>query len=299
MTSLIDAVGECLARLGDGNYDGSLAIIDSYTLTAAGVSDSEHESGPSQSGLHPLGVPIERRAVLCSDDSYSVLSSFSDADSFRDASSSPFWQDDTHIPFHPVDSEHRDEAAAGRAHVHTTESVLGSLRQLVERERAWAREKAANEANLAQMALQLEQQSRVHPASAKTPSAAAMVTALPLATALEPAADDIGSRFPASNSACAIVSAADEEACLECIQACERVAESIINGDFSARVKCDRCHLVPIANDAESDDAEWPMLPKSSCSGEPKPVSTPLVDRPTMHTQRLANCINRMASLLS
>ncbi|KAJ2793428.1 hypothetical protein H4S07_007055, partial [Coemansia furcata] len=91
-----------------------------------------------------------------------------------------------------------------------------------------------------------------------------------------------------------------EEACLECIQACERVAEAVLNGDFSARVRCSRCHTAPDDDDNE-DDAEWPMLPKSGATRDEQSNTsgTPIINRPVTHTQRLANRVNRMASLLS
>ncbi|KAJ2455678.1 hypothetical protein GGF42_003372, partial [Coemansia sp. RSA 2424] len=353
MASLIDAVGECLVRLGSGNYDGSLAIVDGYLGQTSAMEASDSEAEPDYGGPHPLGVSIERRAALRSDDNYSESSSFSDAESFRDASSSPFWQDATHPPFRAGDDDHESDAAAGRAHMHTAESVLGSLRQLVQRERGWAREKAAYETHLAQMAVQLEQQSQVLQASAEcSPATSAEPAVAPAAaasshptTAPAPATGDIGhpdesttrgptiqpstnwwsaflpagatamthipafmalptlsagtSRFPAPSPACAVVPATGEEACLECIQACERVAEAVLNGDFSARVRCSRCHSAPTADNEDDDDTEWPMLPKSGYGGQPGPASTPLINRPATHTQKLANRVNRMASLLS
>ncbi|KAJ2326888.1 hypothetical protein GGI00_004618, partial [Coemansia sp. RSA 2681] len=200
MASLIDAVGECLVRLGSGNYDGSLAIVDGYLGQTSAMEASDSEAEPDYGGPHPLDVSIERRAALRSDDSYSESSSFSDAESFRDASSSPFWQDATHPPFRAGDDDHESDAAAGRAHMHTAESVLGSLRQLVQRERGWAREKAAYETHLAQMAVQLEQQSQVLQASAEcSPATSAEPAVAPAAaasshptTAPAPATGDIG-----------------------------------------------------------------------------------------------------------
>ncbi|KAJ2796221.1 hypothetical protein H4S07_006284, partial [Coemansia furcata] len=174
MTSLIDTVGECLVRLGDGNYDGSLAVVDSYLGHASATSDSEPEpelettSELGRGGQHPRGISIERRTSLRNDDNYSESSSFSDVASFRDASSSPFWQD-ARFPFHSDDDEHRSDAS----HSHTVESVLGNLRQLVQREREWSREKATYESYLAQMALQLQQQSQALQTSAEPPVAIA------------------------------------------------------------------------------------------------------------------------------
>ncbi|KAJ2879882.1 hypothetical protein H4R27_005060, partial [Coemansia aciculifera] len=167
MTSLIDAVGECLVRLGDGNYDGSLAVIDGYLGHTSATSDSEPEPRPepeSELGQHPHGVSIERRTALLSDDNYSESSSFSDVASFRDASSSPFWPD-ARFPFRSDDDECKSDVGPTRQH--TVESVLGSLRQLVQREREWVRERNVYETYLEQMALQLQQQSQVLPASAE------------------------------------------------------------------------------------------------------------------------------------
>ncbi|KAJ2889820.1 hypothetical protein IWW38_004478, partial [Coemansia aciculifera] len=209
MASLIDAVGECLVCLGDGNYDASLAVVDGYLGKAevAEGSDSEPEHEPHAAGFHPLGVSIERRAALRNDDSCSESSSFSDVASFRDASSSPFWQETADFSFHAARNEHESGTAAGRVHNHTAESVLGSLRQLVERERAWAEEKANYETYLAQMALQLEQQAQVlqdsaeplpatvtEPAVVIPASASSPLTAVPV-----PASDD-ASRSVESNN---------------------------------------------------------------------------------------------------
>ncbi|KAJ2864504.1 hypothetical protein GGH94_002893, partial [Coemansia aciculifera] len=368
MTSLIDAVGECLVRLGDGNYDGSLAVIDGYLGHTSATSDSEPEPRPepeSELGQHPHGVSIERRTALLSDDNYSESSSFSDVASFRDASSSPFWPD-ARFPFRSDDDERKSDVGPTRQH--TVESVLGSLRQLVQREREWVREKNVYETYLEQMALQLQQQSQVLPASAEPAVAPAEVVAAtgasPSTTAPKPAADDTkrsdesqpatsegkselalpatsnwwsiflpvsaaaetsrdiasgtpswspvampasmapstlpfgASRFPTITPAGAVVSATGKDACLECIQACEHVAESVLNGDFSARVRCSRCHAA-----TDDDDPEWPMLPKSGAGAshgvQSNFASTPLISRPLSHTQRLANRVNRMASLLS
>ncbi|KAJ2062696.1 hypothetical protein GGI17_002203, partial [Coemansia sp. S146] len=366
MTSLIDAVGECLVRLGDGNYDGSLAVIDRYLGHASATSDSEPEPEPEpELGQHPHGVSIERRTTLLSDDNYSESSSFSDVASFRDASSSPFWPD-ARFSFRSDDGEHKSDVGSTR--LHTVESVLGNLRQLVQREREWVREKTVYETYLEQMALQLQQQSQVLPASAEPAVAPAEVAAAtdasPSTTAPKPAADDTtrldesqpatsegkselalpatsnwwsiflpvgaaadtnrgiasgspswsplampafmapstlpfgASHFPTTISAGAVVSATGEDVCLECIQACERVAESVLNGDFSTRVRCSRCHAA-----TDDDDPEWPMLPKSGAGAshgvQSNFVSTPLISRPISHTQRLANRVNRMTSLLS
>ncbi|KAJ2380633.1 hypothetical protein H4S02_006588, partial [Coemansia sp. RSA 2611] len=176
MTSLIDAVGECLVQLGDGNYDGSLAVVDGYLGHASVASDSEPELGPESQ--HPHGIPIERKTALLSDDNYSESSSLSDVASFRDASSSPFWQD-AHFPSHVDDASH--------ARVHTAESVLGNLRQLVQREREWAREKVTYEAYLAQMALELQQ------------SQAPQASAEPSATTVEPDVVPSGSVLAAAD----------------------------------------------------------------------------------------------------
>ncbi|KAJ2007579.1 hypothetical protein H4R26_000716, partial [Coemansia thaxteri] len=401
MTSLIDAVGECLVRLEAGNHDGSLAVVDRYLNQVSSGADSdtgladdsqpESEAKPSSLGLHPHGLPIERRAAaLLSDDNCSDSSSFSDVASFRDASSSPFWQDTPRFPFRLADNEHDNDVTAGHVPSYTAEGVLGHLRQLVQREIAWKREKADYESYLAQMALQLEQQAQMLKAAADSfaapatqTEASALHTAASVAASAasadagrsaepQPAAEDVAgtalpstpnwwstflpssttvaataadtsrgiasgysnwsppamtlpysstagfaymapptlsvgdSRYPTPIPACAVVSTTGEEVCLECIQACERVAESVLNGDFSARVRCTRCHTLT-ANDGETsdddEDSEWPMLPKSRASASnrkpPSSARTPLIKRPVTHTQRLANRVNRMASLLA
>ncbi|KAJ2777414.1 histidine kinase osmosensor, partial [Coemansia interrupta] len=122
------------------------------------------------------------------------------------------------------------------------------------------------------------------------------------------------SRFPTPNPACATVPATGEVVCLECIQACERVADAVLKGDFTDRVRCTRCHYGPDEADgsSSSEGGEWPDIGKPTSkdtdstdpSSEPlactsKQVArTPLIKRPVTHTQRLANRVNRMASLL-
>ncbi|KAJ1988049.1 histidine kinase osmosensor [Coemansia spiralis] len=96
-------------------------------------------------------------------------------------------------------------------------------------------------------------------------------------------------RFQTPNPALAVVESTGEEVCIECILACERVAEAVLNGDFSSRVRCTRCHAN--SNSNEDGDNEQNQLQSSE--------HTPLINRPVTHTQRLANRVNRMASLLS
>ncbi|KAJ1808936.1 histidine kinase osmosensor, partial [Coemansia sp. RSA 2598] len=111
------------------------------------------------------------------------------------------------------------------------------------------------------------------------------------------------SRFATPNPAYATVPATGEVVCIECIQACERVADAVLKGDFSARVRCTRCHY-GYAEGGEGEGSEWPLLGRaySSNTGSSENdgfAHTPLINRPVTHTQRLANRVNRMASLLS
>ncbi|KAJ1726143.1 hypothetical protein LPJ61_005388, partial [Coemansia biformis] len=105
-----------------------------------------------------------------------------------------------------------------------------------------------------------------------------------------------GNRYPTPNPAYTTVSATGEVVCIECIQACERVADAVLRGNFDARVRCTRCHAAG-GDDGDSEGSEWPLLGRvgGSCSS----ARTPLIRRPNGHTQRLANRVNRMASLLS
>ncbi|KAJ1642603.1 hypothetical protein LPJ64_005568, partial [Coemansia asiatica] len=110
------------------------------------------------------------------------------------------------------------------------------------------------------------------------------------------------SRFATPNPAYATVPATGEVVCIECIQACERVADAVLKGDFSARVRCSRCHH---GYPEDSEGSEWPLLGRAQPSGSDSSdnnsasAHTPLISRPVTHTQRLANRVNRMASLLS
>ncbi|KAI9477041.1 hypothetical protein BX667DRAFT_497678, partial [Coemansia mojavensis] len=105
-------------------------------------------------------------------------------------------------------------------------------------------------------------------------------------------------RYPTPNPAYTTITPTGEIVCFECIQACERVADAVLNGDFEARVRCRRCHALGnddelVSASGEREGKEWPLL------GSDSSVRTPLIRRPTSHTQRLANRVNRMASLLS
>ncbi|KAJ2448396.1 histidine kinase osmosensor, partial [Coemansia sp. RSA 2336] len=104
-------------------------------------------------------------------------------------------------------------------------------------------------------------------------------------------------RYPTPNPAYTTITPTGEIVCFECIQACERVADAVLNGDFEARVRCRRCHALGnddelVSASGEREGKEWPLL------GSDSSVRTPLIRRPTSHTQRLANRVNRMASLL-
>ncbi|KAJ2698281.1 histidine kinase osmosensor, partial [Coemansia sp. IMI 203386] len=109
------------------------------------------------------------------------------------------------------------------------------------------------------------------------------------------------SRFATPNPAYATVPATGELVCIECIQACERVADAVLKGDFSARVRCARCHY---GYPEDGEGSEWPMMGRAfaaniGSSEKSDDAHTPLISRPVTHTQRLANRVNRMASLLS
>ncbi|KAJ2848278.1 histidine kinase osmosensor, partial [Coemansia brasiliensis] len=108
-------------------------------------------------------------------------------------------------------------------------------------------------------------------------------------------------RYPTPNPAYTTITPTGEIVCFECIQACERVADAVLNGDFEARVRCKRCHAFGnddenVSASGEREGKEWPLLGISNNSSNTR---TPLIRRPTSHTQRLANRVNRMASLLS
>ncbi|KAJ2359061.1 histidine kinase osmosensor [Coemansia sp. RSA 2618] len=375
MATLVEAIGACLARLDEGNYASSLAAIDG----ALNPNPQLYAGGKRM--VPPGRGDADWQIARTSDDdgNQSDASSFSDVASFCDASSSPVW-----LSSH-MDSAEENEASAA---TYTPESVLRSLRQLVQREEAWQRTKATYEDHLAQMAMHLRQQtmslnaaqgklvSLGHPTAEASTSAAADVDAAEPERAVpkEPtvSADDDGkaqspsassaasasasnwwstflpagaapsagmqsmrgppnwsplaldlqysssadpaymapptlsageNRYPTPNPAFTTISPSGEIVCFECIQACERVADAVLNGDFDARVRCTRCHAFG-ENEAyfdESDDAhganegkEWPLLPQHG-----KSARTPLIRRPASHTQKLANRVNRMASLLS
>ncbi|KAJ1852874.1 histidine kinase osmosensor [Coemansia sp. RSA 638] len=364
MASVVEAIGACLARLDEGNFTGSLEVIDGI-LNPGSTSDSHGRIVPP--GRRDSDLQIAENDS--NDGNQSDASSFSDVASFRDASSSPAWLS-SHLS--------NIEDAAEKPATYTAESVLRSLRQLVQREEAWQHTKATYEDHLAQMAMHLQQQTMsLHAAQEKlaylghTTAESADVAASEHADSAKPASFEpilaesssfaydsksdgqdapasnlwstflppgaapasaqnmrgppnwsplimdipyTGSadpaymapptlsagenRYPTPNPAYTTITPTGEVVCFECIQACERVADAVLNGDFGARVRCTRCHSFDDDNYDDSDNApaereskEWLQLGSNS--------RTPLIRRPATHTQKLANRVNRMASLLS
>ncbi|KAI8319292.1 hypothetical protein GQ54DRAFT_279652 [Martensiomyces pterosporus] len=369
MASAIQAIGESLVQLDRGDFAASMEAVDAYLGFADPAALAQGQTEHALAGA-ARGIPIEQTSSWSTvDDSHSETSS-NGADSFRDASSSPFW-----FSIQLPDSRGRNDVSGGLAYDSTTEhtdaSVMELLRRMVQREQSWQSAKAAYEDHLGQMAAHVQQQalalkaaqtklkslgcppdpaidrpawasansplSHREPASKEdrkagesAPRAAAVgspagnssgdgddgsplstpnwwSTFLPAGTVAagrEPGADlpaylapptvSAGnSRFPTPNPAFTTVAGTGEEVCLECIQACEQVADAVLNGDFSARVRCTRCHQV----DSESAEAEWPL--GKAAGGGAIQAKTPLISRPVTHTERLANRVNRMASLLS
>ncbi|KAJ1945458.1 hypothetical protein GGF37_001691, partial [Kickxella alabastrina] len=90
-----------------------------------------------------------------------------------------------------------------------------------------------------------------------------------------------------------VPAATEDDACLECIQACERVANAVINGDFSLRVQCSRCQT------DEERAANDPAFPRRMAWLDLDRDATPPDGRPVTHTRRLAKRVNCMMSLLS
>ncbi|PIA13575.1 hypothetical protein COEREDRAFT_11280 [Coemansia reversa NRRL 1564] len=372
MASLVDTVGTCLARLNEGNFTDSLAAIDDFlgvSPEGPGPGSAEAANGESMAARGvPIrfgsGKPIDNDSI----ETRSDVSSFSDVASFCDASSSPDW-----LSHHQQDD---DELSSSR--MHTTESVMAGLRQMVCREEAWQRAKATYEDHLAQMAMHLQQKTmalnatqgrlaslgysdneevgaQTQPAgkepehSSAAPEEAALTEfnevpsssvsnwwstflpseaeqsgvaqgvgnppnwsplamGVPYSTSGDPAymappTPSVGeNRYPTPNPAYTTVSPTGEVVCFECIQACERVADAVLKGDFDARVRCKRCHNVGgVIDENCGEGSEWPLLGRPTDSGGSGYLGarTPLIRHPASHTQRLANRVNRMASLLS
>ncbi|KAJ2090743.1 histidine kinase osmosensor [Coemansia sp. RSA 986] len=248
-SALLQALGECLFKLDAGNYSGSLAALNRYSRPT----ESEEEDEPTF------------------DDSHSDASS--NSDDYRDASSSPGWLSDEEGPSMPAEF--------------SVDDVFGKLRQFVQREQN-RQNITTTSGNSAQKPATPNWWSTFMPADVQaapaTWSPPAMVIQPPQnndSSAIEPAylapptLSSGDGRFPTPASpALAVVASTGEQVCVECIRACESVADAVLNGDFSARVRCKRCH------------------PNSDSN-------TPLIGRPQTHTQKLANRVNRMASLLS
>ncbi|KAJ2523411.1 histidine kinase osmosensor, partial [Coemansia sp. RSA 2049] len=270
--ALLQALGECLFRLDAGNYSGSLAALDRYSRPQSQGHENDNDDDY-----------VEHEAVRSFDDRYSDASSNtgSFADEFRDASSSPTWIGDNeaeepHMP-----------------HQFTVSDVFGKLRQLVHREQSRHSASFGSHAAAAQQPATPNWWSTFMPDNAQAAPANWSPPAMVIpprhgpsnsepAYLAPPTLSAGDARFPMPSSpALAVVSSTGEQVCVECIRACESVADAVLNGDFNARVRCKRCHGNN-GDDAASDD-----------------VHTPLIGRPKTHTQRLANRVNRMASLLS
>ncbi|KAJ1947707.1 hypothetical protein FBU59_001846, partial [Linderina macrospora] len=314
-------IGESLARLDDGDYSASLEVVDSYL-----TSSTDEDIAAS----HSRGVAIGSvRGQQSGYDSGGDISSSGEFASFRDASSSPAWFN-IRLP-HAVASQQ----SVGSAD-YSDVSVMQSLRRMVEREEAWQKTKATYEDHLAQMAQHLQQQSlacKAAQAKLKSLGAApdpvidryAATGTFPVSTGTElqsaesaesgsnnwwstflPAAGQparITDSLPNSPLAgvlqYATVAGTGELVCLECIQACERVADAVLHGDFNARVRCTRCHSIDTAG-----DKEWPLTKPAGSTSQVSATTgqltgTPMISHPVTHTQKLANRVNRMASLLS
>ncbi|KAJ1904497.1 hypothetical protein LPJ81_002460, partial [Coemansia sp. IMI 209127] len=247
--ALIQALGECLFKLDTRNYSGSLAALNRYSTEK----DEQHS---------------------IDDDNYSDASS--NSDDYRDASSSLTWL-----------GEEKDEPPMPAEF--SVDDVFGKLRALVQREQS--RQHAATVGDGAQQQsttpnwwstfmpsnVQAAPATWSPPAMVIPPLHGNQSSGIEPAYLAPPTLSSGDGRFPTPGSpGFAIVASTGEQVCVECIRACESVADAVLNGDFSARVRCKRCH-----NNSVSD------------------ANTPLIGRPHTHTQKLANRVNRMASLLS
>ncbi|ORX63447.1 hypothetical protein DL89DRAFT_93458 [Linderina pennispora] len=145
MSAAIQAIGETLARLDDGDFAASLEVVDSYLTTS-----NDEDIAVS----HSRGVAIEQAARQQSGYDTGDISSSGEFASFRDASSSPAWFS---IRLPKTSSNRQSVSSATEAFSDT--SVMQSLRRMVQREEAWQQTKATYENHLSQMALHLQQQS--------------------------------------------------------------------------------------------------------------------------------------------
>ncbi|KAJ1797911.1 hypothetical protein LPJ59_002835, partial [Coemansia sp. RSA 2399] len=237
--ALIQALGECLFKLDTRNYSGSLAALNRYSTEK----DEQHS---------------------IDDDNYSDASS--NSDDYRDASSSLTWL-----------GEEKDEPPMPAEF--SVDDVFGKLRALVQREQS--RQHAATVGDGAQQQsttpnwwstfmpanVQAAPATWSPPAMVIPPLHGNQPSGIEPAYLAPPTLSSGDGRFPTPGSpGFAIVASTGEQVCVECIRACESVADAVLNGDFSARVRCKRCH-----NNSVSD------------------ANTPLIGRPHTHTQKLAN----------
>ncbi|KAJ2768755.1 hypothetical protein IWQ57_003403, partial [Coemansia nantahalensis] len=326
MATLVVTIGACLERLEEGAFGESLAAIDQYCGSNASAA-----SAPPRWVDRIGGGGGDDDGDGAESDAGSVASSFSDVASFRDAPSSPQWLEGaggggSHTAasvlgrlrqlVHREESWHRTRATYED---HLAQMAAHLQQQTIELDAA--REKLASLGHAGTDAAPADEGGRrpvptpnwwstFLPAAAPSGAAAAAAASVagppnwsPLAmdftgpapgdpAYMAPPTPVAGAiRYPTPNPAFTTVPTTGEVVCIECIQACERVADAVLSGNFDARVRCTRCHA---ADDGEGD--EWPLL---GGSGSGAAARTPLIRRPNGHTQRLANRVNRMASLLS
>ncbi|KAJ2763184.1 hypothetical protein H4S06_000234, partial [Coemansia sp. BCRC 34490] len=216
--ALLQALGECLFRLDAGNYSGSLAALDRYSRPQSQGHENDNDDDY-----------VEHEAVRSFDDRYSDASSNtgSFADEFRDASSSPTWIGDNeaeepHMP-----------------HQFTVSDVFGKLRQLVHREQSRHSASFDSHAAAAQQPATPNWWSTFMPDNAQAAPANWSPPAMVIpprhgpsnsepAYLAPPTLSSGDARFPMPSSpALAVVSSTGEQVCVECIRACESVADAV------------------------------------------------------------------------
>ncbi|KAJ2713930.1 meiotic recombination, partial [Coemansia spiralis] len=307
MASLVAAIGVCLERLDEGSYGESLAAIDQYlgSDAVAAPAPPEWDDSTDETGSN----------------AGSEGSSFSDVASFRDAPSSPLWLSGAPLEgpgshtaagvlgslrqvvlreesWHRTKAAYEDHLAQMAVHLQQQTIALDA-----------AHEKLAELGHAAPDAPPAADEDSGRPAPVSNWWSTFLPVGMPAGAVASltgppnwsPLAMDFstvasgdpaylapptplvgGVRYPPLNPAYTTVPATGEVVCIECIQACERVADAVLSGNFDARVRCTRCHA---ADDAEGD--EWPLLGGSSAAAAV--ARTPLIRRPIGHTQRLAN----------
>ncbi|KAJ1672914.1 hypothetical protein EV182_006243, partial [Spiromyces aspiralis] len=123
-----------------------------------------------------------------------------------------------------------------------------------------------------------------------------------------------------------------EDVCFECIRQCELVVDAIARGDFTSRVRCSRCHCARYGpRSGEAGPSASPFASPAATAVYPdagakqgaaavaalaplfteqlynsgawhytnnNPMKTPHISDARTHTERLANTVNTMASML-